>query len=66
MSEKNNRFKAIIKQNDSDFVEKTVIWQGEFAPHHGEFMVAQKLLNFRNTKRIHSEIKLNSRYAKRI
>ena len=65
MREKNSRLKAIIKQNDSDFVKETVIWHGEFATHHSEFIVAKKLLNLRNIKRIHSEIKLNSQYAKR-
>ena len=64
MREKNSRLKAIIKQNDSDFVKETVIWHGEFATHHSEFIVAKKLLNLRNIKRIHSEIKLNTQYAK--
>ena len=30
MREKNSRFKAIIKQNDSDFVKETVICYGKF------------------------------------
>ena len=33
MREKNCRFKARIKQNDSDFVKETVIRHGEFATH---------------------------------
>ena len=66
MRQKNSRFKAIIKQDDSDFVKKTVICYGEFATHNSEFIVAKKLLNLGKAKRIHSEIKLNSRYAKRI
>ena len=41
MREKNSRFKAIIKQNDSDFVKKAVIWHGEVVTHHGEFIVAK-------------------------
>ena len=45
MREKNSRLKAIIKQNDSDFVKETVIWHGEFATHHSEFIVTKKLLN---------------------
>ena len=42
MRAKDSRFKAIIKQNDSDFVKKTVIRHGEFATLHGEFIVAKK------------------------
>ena len=41
MREKNSRFKARIKQNDIDYVKKTVIRHGEFATHHGEFIVAK-------------------------
>ena len=32
---------------------------------NSRFKAMQKLLNLRNIKRIHSEIKLNSQYAKR-
>ena len=45
MREKKSRFKAIIKQDDSDFVKETVICYGKFATHHGELIVAKKLLN---------------------